>query len=269
MKLFFRVATLLIATLLSIGTLSAQYTRTGKIVDRKGAPVPGARITAVNSTSANRPNLSDKDVVGITTSDINGNFVLTTPYNVDRVWIEYAGYKRINRKAEDNMKVKMKKAYKETTSLTFQTSFPDKTQIQPAYGGMFSWCRRVGFYMRGVGNMIPTYSINSEYTNNPMRFWHTGERRTSYMAFSGGLMLRTCSVLNIYAGGGYAIRKIAYEVKTMSGDLEYYLHPEHSYQSIMFDFGLILKLRPIAFTAGCSYVPNYGYVGNFGVGFCF
>lgn len=262
MKLLYKVIMLVCAFGLSLGTLSAQYTIQGKIVDNKKNPIPGARVTSYTDPSC------------ITSTGVDGSFELYSPMRkIDRITVEYAGYKRVSRNAEDDMIVKMRRAYKETWSLTFQMSFPDATNIQPSYGGMLSWCRRVGFYFRGVGSVMSgDYRYSDDYAANPDRYARTGNRMTSYMSFTGGLMIRTCSVLNIYAGVGASERNVAYEVVdpySFTQNTYYYWHSTHSYSSLAIDMGIVLKLRPIAFTAGCTYVPNYGFVGNYGVGFCF
>jgi hypothetical protein len=85
-------------------------------------------------------------------------------------------------------------------------------------------------------------------------------------------MGRTCEYVNVYLGMGYAYRDVAYEVSdpySMSYETNYYLHPTHSYSTVVVDMGLVIKLRPFALTAGLTIVPNVGCVGNFGAGFCF
>lgn len=256
--------------LFSITAVSAQNTLPGKVVDSKGKPIPGARVTAINKTTGN--GAVAPGYVSYASTDVNGEFKLTSPFLISRVKVEYAGYRKKTATARTNMIVRMHKAYKETVSITFQLSMPNETFSEPAYGGMISWCRGAGLYFRGVGSAVPEYYFDNAFIQNPDRYTYTGERRSAYMSMTGGLMIRLCSVLNIYAGAGYAQRIVAYEVKdpnVPARSPEFCKHPTHSYQSVAVDCGLVLKLRPIAFTAGCTYVPNHGFVGNYGVGFCF
>lgn len=92
-KLFLILPFLLLAGLAA----SAQTTASGKVIDRRGNPVPGARVSIPKSTES-------------TLTELDGTFRIEMPAKAKRLTIDYVGMASKQVRAMDDMTVRLTKS---------------------------------------------------------------------------------------------------------------------------------------------------------------
>lgn len=235
-------------------SLTGQEVIVGKVVDKKNNPIPGALIT-VNGGEY------------ITSSKGDGSFSLPKDITSSKISVEYLGYYRKVLRVSDNKTVKLNKKsnmdlFTSDFFAMFQTALPDiKYDIRPSFGFMAGWHSTVGFYVKGF--FQPNEKGSGIKSGDDLdSVWLDGDIYTSYNSLSGGIVVNVFDPICIYAGAGYASRDVIYDVYELGG----YYHTGYSYKTVGIDAGILLEFNPIVLSAGATYVPSYGFIGNFGLG---
>ena len=95
--------------------------------------------------------------------------------------------------------------------------------------------------------------------------WLTGEKKTSRLALTTGLMLRLGTSFYLYGGGGYGYRKMVWE----TADGLWAECTDQSYKGAEADLGCILRAKSVAFIAGVQSNSFKYFEATVGVGFLF
>ncbi len=158
--------TLLAALTLSALTASAQNELNGRVTDKKGNPIAGAKVE--NSKTSEQ-----------TTTDMNGQFSLQTAQPVKRINVEYMGLKPVSKKkARQDMTVKMSSNLdKGHFFFAFQNAY---TAHYNAFGIMTGYVKNWGGYVSYVAD--------------------TDEEE--FYTVTAGVMHRLCGKLFAYGGLG-------------------------------------------------------------------
>lgn len=256
---------LLLATCL---TTSAQTTVTGKVVDKYGNPIYGARVEGVGSSRYSFTNM-------------DGSYELEIPKGVKRIKAEYAGMNYNTVKASSGNTIKLKpqtwwnkKPERGQWFVGLQMHIPEYNET--SFGIMAGWVKYFGFYVRGV------YGFGSKATEGE---WYekivevhnillTGSTKTVHNSVGGGGIARIASPLYIYVGLGWLWNDYAVECtddkwrKIYMADNED-LNRISSYDSPYIELGLMLKYKKLFVNGGCQVgldVPRrmtavHGHVG--------
>ena len=91
-----------------------------------------------------------------------------------------------------------------------------------------------------------------------------GKRDFGFTSFTGGLVVRLCRPLYLYAGGGYVKKDIYYQ---FIGNPKNIHEPKGSFKSYAIDGGLMFKFKGFNLSGGCIHTPQGGFYGNVGIGF--
>lgn len=263
MKFIVKVALALVLLLCCNLSVTAQTIVTGIVVDKYNNPIPGVRIS---SKGANNQ-------VSSTVTAMDGTFTLQTTDNSNRITAQYVGFNTINAPLKHEMYLRMKRGDKRYDSkwlLSAQIAIPDIEQVSPAYGLMLGWCNRVGLYAKG---MASSHLFNSQdykeiesIDTNGQSWWQSGKRDASFAAATAGLISKLSRPIYLYLGAGYAMRDTFYYPMT-NNRYDYIYSVEDSYKGLAFEAGLILNIDGFSITAGTIWIRNFGFVGNFGIGF--
>lgn len=251
-----RCLIILVAIFASVSFAVAQDIVKGKVVDKKGNPLPGAKVSIKHTPEINDTATVDKD----------GNFTITwsNPYEKKMI-VTYPGMNTRSLKVDKNdMNIKMTK----TTWWTqrpkrpelyagLQLGFPTYGTAHPAMGLMLGYFKIVGVYAKFMRNL--DYSGPDEgggYTSNSQYF--SGKTKMKYMSGSLGLTVRLKSPFYLYAGASVAQRELFWQ----GADGVYYQVDDDDVQ-INPEVGILFRYKHIAINAALG----YGY--NFGVGYIF
>lgn len=241
--------------------LSAQNTVSGTVTDKKGNPIPGAKVVVKGGTET-------------TLSELDGTFKLESNKPIKKIKIYYGGM----RPKELNVAPLSVQLYKESWwtqkpekyqwFASLQAGIPENDFGSPSFGLMVGGVKNLGWYVKGLYRPLQStdYESNSETSNH----WYTGKSKNSFYSATGGLILRLWCPIHIYFGAGYAKRKIAWE---MTGD-KYLRYDPDCYDGAALDFGLMFRIKNILVNAGSIYTIKNGdkgneFVGNIGIGYCF
>lgn len=261
MKKLLFLFTLLLA---GMASLSAQNTVSGTVTDRDGNPIPGAKVEIVGSTES-------------VITELDGTFRLETQSHAKKVQVYYAGMQSKVQTIKPGMTVKLsrsnwwnKKPEKYSWLISAQAAFPESGVKNPAFGLMLGRVKTIGWYVKGVYS--PSKSTDCDYTAYPeesdmISYWTTGRDKRGFMAATAGVLVRMGCPLYLYAGAGYAERKVAWEL----ADGSYAKHTDYSYSGAAADLGVTLRIGKLAFNGGVlvSFTDDCPVTGNFGIGICF
>ncbi|WP_052356155.1 carboxypeptidase-like regulatory domain-containing protein [Bacteroides timonensis] len=258
---------LLLGFFLSLGGfyLSAQNTVSGIVTDKKGNPIPGAKVEIKGGTES-------------TITELDGTFTLETKTPAQKVKVYYVGMQAKEQKVKPDMLIKMsdsswwrEKPDKYRWLVGVQMAVPDDClELTPSFGLMLGRVKNIGWYVKGV------YSKKQSTAGSMGEedyYWTTGKSKCSYVSATGGVIVRLWSPIYLYAGAGYFDREAAWQLA--NGD--YYKYSPDTYSGVAADFGVMLKIKRFFINAGATYgFPlDGGYdstkkgVGNFGVGMYF
>lgn len=252
----------LFALLLSAGiSLSAQNTVSGTVTDKKGNPIPGAKVEIKGGTES-------------TITELDGTFTLESKILAKKVKVYYVGMQAKEQKVKPDMLIKMldnswwrEKPDKYQWLVGVQMAIPDDTDFKPSFGLMLGRVKNIGWYVKGVYSKPESNDIS--YGSQ----WTTGKTKPSYWSATGGVIARLWSPIHIYAGAGYFERNVSWELTNG----EYYGYDPDSYNGIAVDLGIMLKVKRFFINAGTTYGFSLGgdydgdkaFVGNFGIGMYF
>lgn len=256
---------LLICFLLAgLASLSAQQIVRGTVTDKDGNPIPGARVEIVGSPEA-------------VITELDGTFRLETRHPANKVKVYYAGMQTKVQTVGPDMVVKLsktnwwnKKPHRYGWLVGVQGAFPENGASHPSFGLMLGRVKELGWYVKGVAG--PGKATDCDYASyhengNLVNYWTTGKDKRSFYAVTAGIVARLKCPLHLYAGVGYANRKVAWEL----ADGTYAKHTGYSYSGVAIDYGLMLKMGKFTVNGGTimSLADGCEFVGNVGVGICF
>lgn len=247
----------LLVLVLSSFLMNAQNVITGKVVDKDGIPIPGARVTV-------------KDGMASALSEFDGSYRLETDERVKYIQVDYVGYNSrsvmVFSPVCDVTLQKTNTWNREPEKLNFvvslQSAFPESFE-QPSFGLMVGCVKHFGGYLKAMGGFMPGQSASSGDTNTILR--------SPLTAVTGGLILRLGCALHLTAGGGYIKRDVTLTVSTPSGNVTTALD-NYSYSGGAAEVGLLMNLGNFSINAGTMLTlssKDLYMIGNFGLGVCF
>ena len=244
-------------------SVQAQTVIRGKIVDKKGVPVPGAKVSV-------------KGGVESTLSEFDGSYYLIDGDDSKRVAVDYVGYNpRKVKISGNNIDIVMTKSNlwnrvpsKMNWLVSLQSTFPENFE-QPSFGLMLGCVRKFGGYIKATGGFLPGQTVETDEVKANLK--------TPLTTATGGVIIRLGSAMHLTFGGGYAARKavltVEHEGIKTPTDLS-----EYSYSTAAVDMGIMLILGHININAGTIFpldrALSEGHmrmfqIGNFGIGFNF
>lgn len=251
--------------LLSLGSvrLSAQNTVSGTITDKQGKPLPGAKVVVKGRETS-------------TLTELDGTFKLDSEKPVKKIVVYYGGMRPRTINVEP-LEVKLSKVtwwnqkpdkYRWFASL--QACFPEADMGSPSFGLMLGGMKNIGWYVKGLYKPLKSTDEVFNSVEDSNNYWTIGKSKNSFYSATGGFILRLWCPIHLYAGAGYAKRKVAWELYE-SGYAEY--APE-CYDGAVLDFGLIVRFNRFFVNGGSIYVikkdgKGNDFVGNVGIGYCF
>jgi len=257
---------LLLGFFLSLGSLylSAQNTVSGTVTDKKGNPVPGAKVEIKGGTES-------------TITELDGTFTLETKTPAKKVKVYYVGMQSKEQKVTPGMLIKMsdsswwrEKPDKYRWLVGVQTAIPNDDYNYPSFGLMLGRVKNIGWYVKGVYSKVPKTDGSIGNTEEEIySHWLTGKMEQSYWNASAGVIVRLWSPIHVYVGTGYSNRKVAWE--EFDGNCVRY-EPD-CYDGVIIECGMMLKIKKFFVNGGVILNNNSNYfkdrVGNFGIGMYF
>jgi hypothetical protein len=167
--------------------------------------------------------------------------------------------------------------YKMTVKLIEPESKKVRTLVMPvvglgeatSFGVMIGVVRKYGGYLKAKTN-LQSQSTDFECTPDGLTpdgqsLWFTGEKTTSRLAVTGGLMYRIALPLYAYLGAGYGYKKLAWE--TVDG--AWAENSDKTYTGVEAELGLIFRAKNFALSAGVQ-SNSFSYMeATLGVGIMF
>lgn len=245
-------------------SLSAQNTVSGTVTDKKGNPIPGAKVEIKGGTES-------------TITELDGTFKLDTKNPAKKVKVYYVGMQAKEQKVKPDMLIKMsdsswwrEKPDKYRWLVGVQMAVPDNAEFKPSFGLMLGRVKNIGWYVKGVYNKKQSTAGSM---GEEAHYWTTGESKSSYLSATGGVIVRLWSPIHLYAGAGYFDREAAWQL----ANGEYYKYSPDTYSGVAADLGIMLKIKRFFINAGITwgFPLDGGYdstkkgTGNFGVGMYF
>lgn len=249
--------------LASAAWVSAQNVVTGTVTDRDGNPIPGAKVSIVESTES-------------VITELDGTFRIETEQTVREVQVVYAGMQGKVQAYKPGMVVKLAKTTwwntepeKYSWLISVQGAFPESGVKNPSFGLMVGRVKTLGWYVKGV--YAPSESTDCDY-DRP--YWTTGEDKRSFYAATAGALVRLGCPVHAYVGAGYAKRSVAWELADgayADYSSDFMDDASGSYSGVALDYGLMLRFGKFSVNGGVimSLADGCNFIGNFGIGVCF
>jgi opacity protein-like surface antigen len=174
-------------------------------------------------------------------------------------------------------KLQKQVVYKLTLKIVQSDANKIRTLVMPvagigeatSFGAMIGVVKKVGFYVKAKTNL---QSQNTELecdgeglSASGTPIWFTGQKTTSRLAATGGLLFRLVLPLYLYVGGGYGYKKLAWE--TAEGT--WAENTDKTYTGPEAELGFILRAKNFAISAGAQ-SNNFKYVeATVGIGIMF
>jgi len=239
-------------------TASAQYVTSGKVIDKYGNPISGAKVMG-------------KGTSRFVTTGMDGSYSLETSIPIKKVVVNSLG------KQTKTQSIQKKDPYTIVTLKDYSiwNDHPDKYHwfvgLQTNVGlkkcfpiGVMGGCvKRFGFYVRGVFSSAPsTKGSIGRYPYYLSNFAFI-DAKTSYMSLSAGGVMQVVGPLHIYLGAGYAKRKVT--LKHANGDFHEYrpyssdggffntnFEDFCSYETLCIDGGLMFNIKHLMVNVGTT-----------------
>jgi opacity protein-like surface antigen len=174
-------------------------------------------------------------------------------------------------------KLEKQVVYKMTLRLIQSDANKIRTLVMPvagfgeatSFGAMIGVVKKYGFYVKAKTN-LQSQSTELECTSEGLYddgtpMWFTGEKTTSRLAVTAGLLYRLSLPVYLYAGAGYGYKKLAWE--TAEG--VWAENTDKTYTGAEAEVGLILRSKNFAVSAGVQ-SNSFKYVeATIGVGIMF
>lgn len=259
-----KLLSILCLLLASVTYAFAQNVVSGTVVDRDGNPIPGAKVEIVGSTES-------------VITELDGTFRFDIQSPAKKVQVFYAGMQTKMQTIRPDMIIKLSKTTwwnmkpeKYSWLINVQGAFPESGVKNSSFGLMVGRVKTLGWYVKGV--YCPGESTDGDYVSYPeesdqISYWTTGKDKRSFYAATAGVLVRLGCPVHLYAGAGYANRKVAWEL----ADGTYAKNTEYSYSGVAVDYGLMLKIGKFSVNGGVlmSLADGCEFIGNVGIGVCF
>lgn len=247
-------------------TASAQYTVTGRVVDKYGNPISGARVEGVGSSR-------------YTFTNMDGTYELETPERVKRIKAEYAGmnYNTVKARSGNTIKLKPqtwwnKKPERGQWFAGLQMHIPEYNET--SFGIMAGWVKYFGFYVRGVYGFGDKKTEGTWTEYDADKYLLTGKTKTVHSSVGGGGIVRIGSPLYLYLGLGYLRNK--YAVECTDGKWREISYWAESFdvqldESAYIELGLMLKYKKVFLNGGLqtSFIEEWTAYSHVGFGMFF
>lgn len=251
---------ILITIMLLAGTvaqLTAQTTVTGTVTDRKGNPIPGAKVEIPKSNES-------------VLTELDGTFSLSTQTAPKYVKVYYVGMQTKKKKVSPDMTIKMSKTnwWNEKPDhyrwfVEANAAFATNEYEKPSLGLTIGRVKHIGFYVKGVYSSKQSTFADMDKYNSP--YWTTGKTKHSFSAAVCGFMVRLGCPLYFNYGIGYSEDKFAWQVS----DGNYIKVNEDSHDGPCFDMGLTLKVKKLMLSGGVT-GPDTPCINTYiGIGYSF
>jgi opacity protein-like surface antigen len=134
-----------------------------------------------------------------------------------------------------------------------------------SFGAMIGVVKKYGFYVKAKTN-LKSQSTDLECDGDGLAADGTpGEKTTSRLAVTAGLLYRASLPLYLYAGAGYGYKKLAWE----TADGTWAENTDKTYTGVEAELGLILRAKNFAVSAGIQ-SNSFKYMeATIGVGIMF
>ena len=228
---------------LSALSASAQSELKGRVTDKKGNPIAGAKVENAKTSEQ-------------TTTDMNGQFTLQTAQPVKSINVEYMGLRPVSKKkARQDMTVRMSDNLRKTRFFIGpEMAFTGTGGAKPAFGVMVGGVKNWGLYGKFMLNAMPKDDGGSvDSFGGSDRPSYTGRIHDSFMSLTGGLIFRVWNDLHVYGGAGAQQRIVEWENSYGSYDE----HEPDSYYKFGVEFGAMMMWKHFYATAGTQFA-----VGN-------
>ncbi len=257
--------------LLSISmAASAQNTVEGRVLDKYGNPVSGAKVQGKGMTKYEE-------------TAIDGTFVLKAPVPIKRLTVTAIGKApRICkvRRGQNNITLSDLNWYNEKQDkyrwfVLGQIGLLSSDARDVPLGVMFGRSRKIGWWGKVMFSGLPSTegegSIYGYYSGyNDDYYSRTGEIKTGFFSVSAGATTRIYGPLQCYYGAGIAIRKVAYERADDNGNLSYWKEKKRSFEEPVIELGAMVNLKYVTLNIGASLiVPRIMNTIHFGIGYTF
>jgi hypothetical protein len=174
-------------------------------------------------------------------------------------------------------KLQKQVVYKMTLKLIQSDANKIRTLVMPvvglgeatSFGAMIGVVKKYGFYVKAKTN-LKSQSTDLECDGDGLYedgtpMWFTGQKTTSRLAVTAGLLYRASLPLYLYAGAGYGYKKLAWE----TADGTWAENTDKTYTGPEVEAGLILRSKNFAVSAGLQ-TNSFKYVeATIGVGIMF
>lgn len=266
----------IVICLLWIGTFcaNAQNVVSGKVTDREGNPIPGAKVVVAGGTES-------------VLTELDGTFRIESQNPARKVQAFYSGMQpKTVKPTQSPMTIVMsktniwnRKPLKPTWLLSLQAGFPDTKSMQPSVGLMFGRFNKIGWYIKGLFWPIKSADLNADEYGfhwydegaelnriDEEYWWTTGKSEKCYNSVTAGVIVGVWQALHAYAGVGYGWRNVNYEIAGGK-----YVQSNFSYSATVADIGLLIRLGRLSLNGGVqmAFADDIYCIGNVGVGVCF
>lgn len=255
-----KILLFLLALILGSFSLFSQNVIRGRVLDEKGLPIPGARVSVKDGTES-------------VLSDFDGAYSLETVTAVSKITVDYVGFNSRTVKVQpgltdvtlQKMNLWNKVPSKLSWMVSLQTAFPESFE-QPSLGLMVGCVKKFGGYVKAAFGVFPGQETSTET--------HALKLDSPLNLVTAGLIVRLGSALHLTAGGGFASREVSLYVDDLgTSDLDSRdVLNQYSYSGAAIDCGLMLVLGRLNINAGTIVplsAPDMCFIGNFGVGINF
>ncbi len=138
-----------------------------------------------------------------------------------------------------------------------------------SYGLMLGVVKKTGWYFKAKYDFksvqTDTECDKDGNTTGGDPFWFTGEKATSRLALTTGMLFRLGKPMYLYTGAGFGYRKMAWE----TADGQWAECKDLSYSGIEADLGIVFRAKNVAFAVGAQTNSFKYWEGTLGIGFIF
>ena len=171
-------------------SVSAQNVVRGRVVDKDGLPIPGARVTVKGGTES-------------VLSEFDGSFRIPTESAKKKLIIDYVGYnsKTISADRADKVILRPTTFWNDMIVMANVGVFP-----QLSYGLMVGCVRKFGGYVKCRSDfnfMDNSMECTSDGYKDAGVFWASGSEKRSRINMTAGVMVRASKNIYPYLGAGY------------------------------------------------------------------
>ena len=178
------------AFLLAASQISAQNVVRGRVVDKDGLPIPGARVSVKGGTES-------------VLSDFDGSFRIITDSSKEKLVVDYVGYnsRTVSFDNAENVVLKHTTFWNDMMVMAVGGVYP-----QSSYGLMVGYVRKFGGYVKFRSDFNAadySFECTSDGYKEGGVFWAGETEARSRMHISAGFMFRASKNIYPFFGAGY------------------------------------------------------------------